>query len=138
MPFLRYFLTTVSHFFLKEFVNFIIYSIIVECQLSSLYFLNFCMTDLVKPSFESSLYPTLDFKGKGLSSVWTLAYNWPIWGSVSDPCPWLACSRDQEEGSRRQTTGSRQQLNQTLSIWLGIQFRQHCCQIKERRSFFFK
>ena len=42
---------------------------------------------LVKPCFESSLNPSLDSKGKGLSRVWTQAYNWPIWGSVSDPCP---------------------------------------------------
>ena len=41
---------------------------------------------LVEPGFESSLNPSLNSEGEGLSRVWTQAYNWQIWGSVSDPC----------------------------------------------------
>ena len=44
---------------------------------------------LVEPGFESSRNSSLDCEGKGLSRVGTQAYNWPIWGSVSDPCPCL-------------------------------------------------
>ena len=71
------------------------------CQFN--YILNYCWKSIVKsiifsiiawcgfvePGFESSLNPSLDSEGKGLSRVWTQAYNWPIRGSVSDPCPCL-------------------------------------------------
>ena len=60
----------------KSIVKSIIFSIIAWCG-------------LVEPGFESSLNPSLDSKGEGLSRVWTQAYNWPIRGSVSDPCPCL-------------------------------------------------
>ena len=60
----------------KSIVKSIIFSIIAWCG-------------LVEPGFESSLNPSLDSEGEGLSRVWTQAYNWPIWGSVSDPCPCL-------------------------------------------------
>ena len=73
----------------------------MRCQFN--YFVNYCWksivksiifsiitwSGLVKPGFESSLDPSLDSEGEGLSRVWTKAYNWPIQGSVSDPCPCL-------------------------------------------------
>ena len=58
----------------KSIVKSIIFSIIAWCG-------------LVKPGFESSLNPSLNSEGEGLSRVWTQAYNWPIWGSVSGSCP---------------------------------------------------
>ena len=63
----------------KSIVKSIIFSIIAWCG-------------LVEPGFESSLNPSLDSEGEGLSRVWTQAYNWPIQGSVSDPCPCLDSS----------------------------------------------
>ena len=73
------------------------------CQFK--YLLNYCWKSIVKPiifsiiawcglvesGFESSLNPSLDSEGEGLSRVSSLsgtqAYNWPIQGSVLDPCP---------------------------------------------------
>ena len=33
---------------------------------------------MVEPGFESSLDPSLDSEGEGLSRVWTQAYNWTL------------------------------------------------------------
>ena len=60
----------------KSIVKSIIFSIIAWCG-------------LVKPGFESSLNPSLDTEAEGLSRVWTQVYNWPIRGSLLDPCPCL-------------------------------------------------
>ena len=55
----------------------------------SIIFLIIAWCGLVEPGFESSLNLSLESEGEGLFRVWTQAYNWPIWGSVSDPCPCL-------------------------------------------------
>ena len=60
----------------KSIVKSIIFSIIAWCG-------------LIEPGFELSLNPSLDSEGEVLSRVWTQAYNWPIRGSVLDPCPCL-------------------------------------------------
>ena len=66
----------------KSIVKSIIFSIIAWCG-------------LVEPGFELSINPSLDSEGEGLSRFWTAAYNWPIRGSVSDPCPCLLFSAEQ-------------------------------------------
>ena len=55
----------------------------------SIIFSIIALCGLVEPGFESSLNPSRNSEGEGLSRVWTQAYNWPIRGSVLDPCPCL-------------------------------------------------
>ena len=55
----------------------------------SIFFSFIAWCGLVESGLESSLNPRLNSKGKGLSRVWTQAYNWPIRESVLDPYPCL-------------------------------------------------
>ena len=75
---------TLSKFFFCQ-LNFLL-NYCWKAIVKSIIFSIITWSGLVERGFESSLDQSLDCECEGLSRVWTQAYNWPIWGSVSDPC----------------------------------------------------